>query len=347
MARQDGLVEAAEAPPPQAAMFQLIIGKWVSQSIAAAAELGMADLLAHGSRGVEELAAATKTDADSLYRLLRGLSSVAVFAEDDDGKFRNTPLSDTLRRDQPGSIRGFARLQGMEMAWRAWGELAYSVRTGRPAFDYVAGSPTFEYIGSRPDQAEIVNEAMTSLSELSSGAIVEAYDFAKAGVVVDVGGGQGLLLATILHAHPHLKGILYELPHAVDGAARLLTERGLRDRAQVIAGNALERVVPGGDVYLVKHIIHDWDDERALIFRRNVPAVLPSGGRLLVIEAVLGSPGQPHFAKLLDLEMLIMSAGGRERTLEEYRRLFAAVGVELVAEHPTRGPHSVIEGLKR
>jgi hypothetical protein len=266
----------------------------------------VADLLAHGARDVEEPAAATKTDTDSLYRLLRGLSSIAVFAEDDGKRFRNTPLSDTLRRDQPGSIRGFARLQGMEMAWRAWGELAYSVRTGRPAFDHVAGSPTFEYIGSRPDQAEIVNEAMTSLSELSSAAIVEAYDFSSARVVVDIGGGQGLLLATILDAQPHLKGILYELPHAVDGAARLLAERGLRDRVQVIAGNALESVVPGGDVYLMKHILHDWDDERALRFSRNCADVLPPGGRLLVIEAVLAPPGLPHFAKLLDLEMLII-----------------------------------------
>jgi len=346
MRRQDGRVEAAEAPSPQAIMFELIIGKWVSQAIAAAAELGVADLLAHDVRHIDELAAATKTDAESLYRLLRGLSSVDVFAEDEGRRFRNTPLSDTLRRGHPGSIRGFARLQGMEMAWRAWGELAYSVRTGRPAFDRVAGSPTFEYIGSRPDQAEIVNEAMTSLSELSSAAIVEAYDFSNARVVVDVGGGEGLLLASILHAQPHLKGILYELPHAVDGAARLLAEQGLRDRVQVIAGNALESVVPGGDVYLMKHILHDWDDERALRFLRNCAAVLPSGGRLLVVEAVLTPPGAPNFAKLLDLEMLIMSAGGRERTIEDYRRLFAAVGLELVAEHLTRGPHSVIEGVK-
>lgn len=343
-----GAEPTAERPalPPQAVMFQMITGKWVSQAIYAAAELGVADALELGVQSIEELSRATNTDADSLYRLLRGLSSVGIFIEKEGRRFHNNPLSETLRRNTPGSIRGFARLMGMEMAWKAWGELVYSVQTGRPAFDHVAGESTFEYIGARPDQAEIINEAMTSLSELASRAVVDAYDFSGARVIVDVGGGHGLLLATILRANPQAKGVLYELPHAFEGATRLFVEHGLTERVEVVAGDALEWVAPGGDVYLMKHIVHDWDDERSIRFLENCAAAMQSGGKLLVVEAVLTPPGVPHFAKLLDLEMLIMSAGGRERTVEEYERLYAAAGLTVTGVHATHGPHSIIEGVK-
>lgn len=338
---------ARQTETPQSAMFNLLVGKWVSQAIYVAAELGLADLLDAGERGVETLAQDAGADPEALYRLARGLSSVGVFQETAERRFRNTPLSETLRSGKPGSIRGFARLMGMEMAWSAWGALLYSVKTGRPAFDHVAGQSTFDYIASRPDQAEIINEAMTSLSEMASHAVVDAYDFSPARVIVDVGGGHGLLLATILQANPGAHGILFELPHAIDGARRLFASSQLSDRVEVVAGDALERVVPGGDVYLMKHILHDWDDDRAQRFVRNCAEALPVGGRLLVIEAVLTPPDVPHFAKLLDLEMLIMSLGGRERTLEDYRRLYEVAGLELTGAFQTRGPHSVIEGVKR
>lgn len=332
--------------PPQAAVLELITGKWASQAVYAAAELGIPDLLAQGERDLEDLARATGTRPDLLYRLLRALDSLDVLAEGAGRRFRNTPLGETLRSDTPGSLRGFARLAGMEMSWRGWGELVNSLKTGVCAFEHVAGEPTFKYLGTRPYEAQIVNSAMTSMSELESQSVVDAYDFSHARSVVDVGGGHGLLLATVLEANPGVRGVLFELPHAADGARQLFAERGLSDRTEVIAGNALEAAPEGGDVYLLKHIVHDWDDAHSIRFLSNIAAVLGPDGRVLLIEMVLTPPRTPHFSKLLDLEMLVMSPGGRERTLAEYERLFAAAGLSLDGVYPTAGANTVIAGRK-
>ena len=262
-------------------------------------------------------------------------------------RFRNSALGQTLRSDVHGSLRGFARLAGMEMSWRGWGKLLYSVETGECAFAHVAGEDTFSYLGSRPYEAGIVNSAMTSMSALEAQAVVDAYDFSDAQVVVDVGGGHGLLLSTILAANPHLRGILYELPHAVDGAWAALNALALGDRTQVIAGDALKSAPAGGDVYLLKHIIHDWADEPSVTFLRNIAEVLPPDGRLLIVEMVLTPPGEPHFSKLLDLEMLVMSPGGKERTVEEYEALLGAAGLRLSRLIPIDGPNSIIEAVRR
>jgi C-methyltransferase len=333
-------------PPPQLAMLQLITGKWVSQAIYVAAELGVADLLAEGERSVDELARTLDANDDALYRLLRALSSLGVFIESEGRRFRNSPLGETLRRDAPGSIRGFARHVGMDVAWAAWGDLINSVRTGKSGFDRVTGETVFEYISTRPAAAEVINESMTSICESESRAVVEAYDFSRARVIVDVGGGQGLLLARILNANPNARGILFELPHASAGARHLFARHGLTHRVDVVAGDALESVRSGGDVYIMKHVVHDWDDDRAIRFISNCEQALAPGGKLLLIETVLTPPETPHFGKLLDLEMLVMSSGGRERTLDEYRRLLARAGLELRANYPTRGPHSIVEGIR-
>lgn len=332
--------------PPQVAMMQMITGKWVSQAIYAAAELAVADLLVEDEWPVEELARAVAADVDSLYRLLRALASVGIFHEGEDRRFRNNPLSATLRKDVAGSIRGFARLMGMDAAWKAWGEIVYSVETGRCAFERAAGKSAFDHIGETPSAAEVVNEAMTSLSALVAQAVLAAYDFSGATTIVDVGGGHGLLLASILAAYPEARGILFELPHAAEGARRLLAAHGLAQRAEVAIGDALRSVPAGGDIYIMKHIVHDWDDARALRFMTNCSEAMRPGGTLLLVESVLTPPDVPHFAKLLDLEMLIMSLGGRERTEEEYRRLYGAAGLALTRVVPTDGPHSVIEGIK-
>ncbi|WP_036259891.1 methyltransferase [Methylocapsa aurea] len=332
--------------PPAVAVFQLLTGKWVSQAIYAAAELGVADYVGERERTVDELAREVNADPDSLYRLLRGLTSVGIFVEGEGRRFRNNAYSETLRRNEPGSIRGFARLMGVDISWRAWGDIVHSVRTGQSAFEHVAGETAFEYISTRSFEAEVVNEAMTSLSELAAQAVVDAYDFSGARTIVDVGGGHGLLLSAILKANPDAKGVLFELPHAIEGARQLLADTGILQRTEVVAGDGLESVVPGGDVYILKHIIHDWDDERSIRFIRNAAAALPSGGKLLLIEAVLTPPNVPHFAKLLDLEMLVMSQGGRERTLEDYERLYAAAGLKISNVYPTKAVQSIIEGVK-
>jgi C-methyltransferase len=332
--------------PPQVAMMQMITGKWVSQAIYAAAELAVADALGESERSVEEIASAVDGDVDTLYRLLRALTSVGIFHEGESRRFRNNPLSETLRKDAAGSIRGFARLMGMDMAWKAWGEILYSVETGRCAFEQAARKSAFEHIGETPSAAEIVNEAMTSLSALVARAVLAAYDFSGAATIVDVGGGHGLLLASILEAYPAARGILFELPHAAEGARRLLAEHGLAQRAEVQTGDALLSVPAGGDIYIMKHIVHDWDDARALRFMTNCAEAMRPGGKLLLVESVLTPPDVPHFSKLLDLEMLIMSLGGRERSEDEYRRLYASAGLVLTRIVPAEGPHSVIEGIE-
>jgi C-methyltransferase len=345
-----GLKDPAQASPgslpPQVVMMQMITGKWVSQAIYAAAELGIADLLAEGDKSADELAQATGANADSLYRLLRALTTVGIFIEKENRVFRNTRLGETLQRGVPGSMRGFARLMGMDMSWKAWGEIVYSIKTSECAFSRAAGKSTFDYIGENPDAAEVVNEAMTSISTLVSRAVAQSYDFSSARTIVDVGGGHGLLLAMILTVYPHLRGILFELPHAVEGARRLFADHGLTPRVEVLTGDALLSVPPGGDIYIMKHIIHDWDDARATRFITNCAAALDPGGKLLLVESVLTPPDVPHFSKLLDLEMLIMSLGGRERTEEEYRHLYTAAGLSMTGIHSIEGPHSIIEGIK-
>lgn len=333
------------SPLPQVVMLQMITGKWVSQAIYAVAELGIADLLAEGEQSAEELARTTNASADALYRLLRGLSSVGIFVEGEQRRFRNSLLGETLRRNVPGSIRGFARHVGLDVAWKAWGEILYSVKTGKSAFDRVAGEPAFDYISKRPAEAEIINESMTAICESESQAVVKAYDFSNARMIIDVGGGHGLLLARILKANPQAKGILFELPHASDGAKQLFAKHDLTQRVNVVAGNALQSVPFGGDIYIMKHVIHDWDDDRSIQFMKNCAAAMSSGSKLLLVETVLTPPNVSHFGKLLDLEMLVMSAGGRERTTDEYQRLYTAAGLKMTGIYSTEGSHSVIEGM--
>ncbi|CAJ2792587.1 methyltransferase [Burkholderia pseudomallei] len=340
------MTEVDAGQTPHAAILQMVTGKWHAQALYVAAELGIADLLAQRERTADELAAETQTHPEALYRVLRALGSLGVFVEEDGRRFRNSPLGDTLRRDASGSMRGFVRFAGMDAGWRAWGQLMYSVRTGRSAFEHVVGGPGFAYIDSHPEIAAIVNDAMTSMSELEAPAVARAYDFSQARTIVDVGGGHGFLLATLLRANPHANGVLFELPHACEGARQLFAKRGLTERVKVIAGDASQSIGAHGDVFVMKHVICDWDDEQATRIMTNCAEAMRPGGKLLLVEAVLTPPGEPHFAKLHDLEMLIMSSGGHGRTADGYGRLYAAAGLTMTAVRPTQGMNSVIEGVK-
>jgi len=341
-----GMTEHArlDAPPPAAVLMQLLAGKWVSQALSVAAELGVADVLKDGARPTTDLAAAVGAHEDALYRLLRALSTVGLFHEGANRTFQLTELGQLLRSDVPGSLRGYARFVGEEHNWRAWGHLLHSVRTSEPAFDHVFGEPAFDCIAKDPKLSAMLNDAMTSISLDGARAVVAAYDFRDVRQLVDVGGGHGFLLASILKANPHLKGVVFDLPHAAEGARSLLRAEGLSDRAEVASGSFLESVPEGGDAYIMKHIIHDWDDARATVILRSCRRAIVSGGKLLVVEQLVSPPNEPHFAKLLDLEMLVLAPGGRERTVDELRKLFASAGFELTRIVPTEGPLSVVEG---
>jgi hypothetical protein len=331
--------------PPQQQLDQMITGYWISQAIYAAAKFGIADLLKDGPKPVAELARTTSTNPDALYRLLRALASVGIFAEGDARQFTLTPLAEPLRSDVAGSKRALALMSGDEQ-FRAWGEIDYSIRTGKVAFDKVFGQPVFDYLGHHPDKARIFDAAMVGVHGRESSAILGAYDFAGIGVIADIGGGNGSQLAEFLKKHTRMKGILFDLPHVIERAKERVQATGLGDRCQLVAGSFFEAVPSGADAYIMRHIIHDWDDEKCLTILRNCHRAMPAAGKLLVIESVIPPGNQPFHGKFLDLVMLLIP-GGKERTESEYRTLFERAGFELTRIVPTGTEVSIVEGKKR
>lgn len=327
------------------ALLHMATGCWVSQALYVAAKLGIADLLHERPQSCASLAEATQMHAGALYRVLRALASVGVFAEHEEGRFSLTPLADLLRTDAPGSLRAFAIMLGAPEHWRAWEGVLHSVRTGQPAFDHVFGSPLFQYFSTHPEAARIFDDAMTSRSGQENTAIVAAYDFAATQTVVDVGGGQGTLLASILDAHPNTRGVLFDLAHVIAPTRARIERTGQAARWECVAGDFFAAVPAGGDCYLLKKVIHDWDDERAQCILTNCRTVIPDTGRLLLIEPLIPPGNETSFNKLLDLLMLVWNAGGRERTEREHQSLLASSGFHLSRVIPTRSGVSLIEAV--
>jgi hypothetical protein len=260
---------------PSAAMLRMISGFWLSRALYAAAKLGLADLLKDGPRTADDLAKLSGTHAPSLYRVLRALASAGVFSETPDGRFSSTPLSSTLETDAPASLRGFAIAELGEDHYPAWAELLHSVRTGEIAFNRLFGMSVWEYRAQHPDDARIFDEAMASFTAAGNEAILAAYDFSPFRKIVDVGGGDGSLIAGILKTHPAVQGVVFDLPHAIMHAQQRLEAAGLTNRCQAVAGDFFESVPDGGDAYALKWIIHDWDDERAVTILRNCRRAMP------------------------------------------------------------------------
>lgn len=328
--------------PPQVALQQLVNGYRVTQMLSVVAKLGIPDQLEGGPRTVDELAAATGAHLDALYRVLRTLASIGVFEEIEPRRFALTPLADLLRTAHPNSFRSLATYQGGD-SYRAWGDLLYSVMTGTPAFDHVYGAPNFSYLAQHPEASAGFDQAMSENSRRVASAVLAAYDFAESGVLVDVGGGQGVLLATILGAHLGLHGILYDQAHVVAGAQPVLDAAGVADRCELVAGDFFAAVPPGGGYYILRHILHDWDDERSVAILRSCADAMSPDSKVLVIEAIVASGNEGPQTKLLDLQMLVMN-GGRERTAAEYERLFTSAGLRLTRIIPTTSDANIIEG---
>jgi hypothetical protein len=330
---------------PHQQLDHMITGYWISQAIYAAAKFGIADLLKNGPRTAEQLAEATSTNPDALYRLLRALASVGIFSEGEPRQFSLTPLAEPLQSDVPGSKRALALMSGDEQ-FRAWAEIEYSVQTGKIAFDKVFGKPIFDYLGDNPEKARIFDAAMVGIHGRESNAILDAYDFSGIGIVADIGGGNGSQIASVLQRHSSMKAILFDLPHVVERARERINAAGLSGRCQLVSGSFFESVPKGADAYMMRHIIHDWDDEKALTILRNCHAAMPSNGKLLVIESVIPPGNEPFGGKLLDLVMLLIP-GGKERTADEYGSLFAKAGFEISRIVPTGSEISIIEGVRR
>jgi SAM-dependent methyltransferase len=329
--------------PPEAAIMKMLGGFAVSQSLYVAARLGLADLLKDGPKPVEELARETKTQAGPLYRVMRLLATAGVFSHEGARAFRLGPVGGALVSGGPGSMRAMALHLCEGPSWRAWGELLHTVETGETAFAHANGAEVFPYYAAHPESAAPFNQAMTEMSAAVGEAIVKAYDFSSFGKIVDVGGGHGHLLSTVLAANPRAKGVVYDQPEVVEGA-RAAAER-LAGRLEIAGGDFFAGVPEGGDAYLLKHIIHDWDEERALTILRNIRRAMKEGGKLLLVEWVVPEGDEPSMAKLGDVHMMVMT-GGRERTAAEYAELFARAGFRLTRVVETESQMSVIEGVK-
>jgi O-methyltransferase domain/Dimerisation domain len=326
------------------ALRQMIMGFRATQLIHVAAKLGIADRLQELPQTAAQLAPVVGAEPQALHRVLRALASLGIFREMDDGRFDLTPLAHLLRRDATGSMRNLALIYGEEWVWQAYGQMLHSVQTGEPAFEAAHGKALFDYLEHQPAARTHFQDAMSSYSAQEAAAILAAYDFARIGKVVDIGGGHGALIAALLQAHSKLSGIVFDLPAAAPGAARLLADAGVAHRATFIPGDFFHAIPPGGDRYLLKSVLHNWDDDAVVRILRKCYEAMAPDARLLVAERVIPRGNGPSEAKLFDINMLIMLRG-RERTEHEYAALFQQAGFELTRVIPTRSTHSLIEGV--
>jgi O-methyltransferase/methyltransferase family protein len=328
--------------PGNVALLEMANGSWTTQALYVAASLGIPDELAGGPLNAAEVARRVGADPDAVYRLMRALAGKGVLQQRRDATFALTPIGDALRSDVPGSMRAMILLFGNQAHWEHWGNLLHSVKTGETAAAKLRGTNFFEYLDTNPELAAVFNDAMTSMSAMATDPVLAVYDFSGFRRIVDVGGGHGALLAAVLQSAPDAHGVLFDLPSVVEGARPVLDAAGVGDRCTVSPGSFMDAVPDGGDAYLLKTIIHDWDEETALLILRNVRAAMGAAAKLLLLEMVLPQHASSHFGTMLDLEMLV-NAGGKERTRTEYANLLARAGFRLQRVVETAGPLSIVE----
>ena len=330
-------------------LMALIHSGSLSQAVGVAAELRIADLLAGGPKDVLELARATATNAGSLRRLLRALAGLGLCIENDSDSFALSPMGSLLRTDAPGSLRSWI-VWSCKYQWPVWGNLLHSVKTGESARTLATGTEGFEHLERDPQAAAVFNEAMVEMTGLVANAVVRAYDFGQAQRIVDVGGGFGALLAAVLNANPGVRGVVFDRPHAIEGARTHLENSGLAQRCDFTSGDFFKSVPGGADVYLLKSIIPDWDDERSAVILANCRRAISKNGKILLIERIMPSRlGESHTHRATiwsDLSMLI-GPGGRERTDVEFHALLEASGLRLARIVSTALDYSVLEGVPR
>ena len=332
-------------PDPRQIMLQLGCGHRPTACIYVTAKLKIADLLAKGPRPVSEVASAAHVNEDALYRVMRAIASLGVFREVSPRTFANTPLSEILRSDIPNSFRDAILFTSGPLHMRIYTELQHSVETGKTAFQKTAGMEPFEFFRQNDEDNRIFNAAMTSISSQMTTPAIAAYDFGESGTLADVGGGHGALLTLILQKHPGLRGIVYDLPHVVEGAKPRIDSLGVASRCETVGGDFFESA-PAADSYVMKSVIHDWDDARAITILKNcAKAMRNPNGKVLLVELLITPGNEPDMAKWIDIEMLAM-AGGRERTEAEFAELFSKAGLRLSRVVRAASPFCVIEAVK-
>ncbi len=330
--------------PPHIALLELGVGSWFTAALYAAVRLGIADQLADGPADADAVAAKAGTDPRATYRLMRALASRGVLKSRRDGTFALTRMGRTLTTDHPESMAPMVAFVGSRQHWQHWSELSHSVQTGRTAVEKLRGSMIFDYLDTDPEFARLFNDAMTGGSRAVTDNAIPAYDFRDRSLIVDVGGGEGGFLAAILRRAPQARGIVFDRPSVVAGAGAVLGPAGVQNRCRAQGGSFFDAVPDGGDTYVLKAIIHDWDDREALSILRNVRSAIADGGRVLLFEMVLPDRTDAHLGFLVDLEMLV-SAGGRERTASEYSKLLAEAGFGMIRVIPTASPLSIVEAV--
>lgn len=333
---------SAGGPPPVAVLMPMLFGGLIQQCIRAVAILKVADLLAGGPQTVGELAQKAKAHESSLYRVLRTLASAGIFAETSGRSFELTPIGELLRSDVPESLHDFAILQGEDWNWRGSGQLVHTLRTGEPAHDKVHGMNLFEFLQKHPTDGALFNRAMTSYSLAAIPAIVGGYEFSDIRKLVDVGGGYGSFLVAILKANPGAHGVVFDLPAVVKGAEYALA--GAQNRPELVAGDFFESVPSGADAYILKNVIHDWDDDRASKILKNIAIAMAPAAKVLIVDMVVPAGNEPGPAKLVDMQMIV-TTGGKERSEEEFRELLSSAGLKLTRVLPTMSPMSIIEAV--
>ncbi len=331
--------------PPPAAIFRLVSGMWAAQAVATAARLGIPDQLAHGPRTAGEIATALRADPSAVYRLLRGVASVGVLSTEADGRFALTPVGECLRSDVPGSMRSLIIAEMAPGHWLPWGNLEHSVRTGKPAAPGALGMDVWEYYKQNADEGFLFAEAMSGMSTMAMQAVLASYSFSGARKVVDVGGSHGAFVAAVLQRETTATGVLFDRPEVVEGAGATLQAAGVAHRVERVAGDFFQSVPAGGDVYLLKHILHDWSDDECVQILGRVRDAMTPDARVVVAEMLIDDKGPPSPAPLLDLNMLVMLSG-RERTAQEFGGLFASAGLKLHGVTPTHSPVAVLEARR-
>lgn len=323
--------------------MQMATGHFLSRLVYAAAKLGIADHLADGPRAAADIAGATGCDAHALHRFLRTLTNFEIVTMSDDGRFALTPVGEALKSSAPGFARSAVLTMGGPVGWKSWEHIEYSLQTGLPAADHAFGKPLFDLFAEDPEAGERFSETMIAVHGAEPPSVAAAYDFSTARTVVDVGGASGNMLAHILTRHAGPRGVLFDLPQATAGAPALLKARGVDDRVTIEHGSFFERVPAGGDIYLLSHVVHDWNDAQCLRLFANLRQAMAPASRLLLIELVLRDSGAPGFGSA-DMTMMVLT-GGAERTAREYEALLARAGLKMTRVLPTSTSPSIVEAV--
>jgi hypothetical protein len=336
-----GAATEVQAVPPHVQLIQMATSCWISQLISTAANLSIADHLAGGPKSALEIAGAVRCNPRAIHRFMRALANFGILTRAGEQKFALTPLGEALKSDAPGAARSTVLMTAGPLVWKCFEQLQYSVATGKTAMEKVFGMPLFDYLAQHRELAAQFSETMVGIHSGEPAAVAASYDFSTL-EVVDVGGGTGNMLAHILTRYPQCRGVLFDCPHVVAEAPAFLRAKGLENRVRIEPGDFFSRVPPGGDVYLLSHIIHDWNEEQCLAILDHCRKAMNVGAKLLIVEFVLPEGDEPHVGKLLDMTMLVVT-GGEERTASEYKVLLARAGLKMTRVVPTGSDASIIE----